>query len=64
MSSKPLQMLWSIALLSLSGIGAAWATGGCVNSPENPTVVLAGLGGAAAALPWLCAKFGGFRAKR
>jgi len=46
-----------IALLaggSIAGVSCAWADiGGCVNSPENPTVVLGMLGGAVAAWPWL-----------
>jgi hypothetical protein len=31
----------------------AIATGGCVDSPENPSIILALLGSAAATLPWV-----------
>ena len=36
-----------IAVLSFAALGTtpAWALGGCTNSPENPTLVLAGLAG-------------------
>ncbi|MDE2235663.1 MAG: PExPT-CTERM protein, partial [Gammaproteobacteria bacterium] len=37
-----------IAGISVAGAPAAWAFGGCVDSPENPTLLLALLGGAAA----------------
>lgn len=41
-----------------AAIGAAYAQGGgCEDSPENPTVVLALLGAASAAAPWLRAKW-------
>ena len=33
--------------------GDVLAFGGCVDSPENPSVVLGLLGGGAACLPWL-----------
>jgi XrtJ-associated TM-motif-TM protein len=36
---------------------------GCVDSPENPTVVLGLLGGAAASVSWLRAKLGARRSK-
>ncbi|MFI4978724.1 MAG: PExPT-CTERM protein [Nevskiales bacterium] len=36
--------------------GNALAFGGCVDSPENPSVVLGLLGGGAACLPWLRAR--------
>ncbi|MDE2236219.1 MAG: PExPT-CTERM protein, partial [Gammaproteobacteria bacterium] len=42
-----------IAGISVAGAPAAWAFGGCVDSPENPTLLLALLGGAAAGVPWL-----------
>jgi LPXTG-motif cell wall-anchored protein len=32
---------------------AAWAFGGCVDSPENPSIILAALGAAGAALPFV-----------
>ncbi len=38
-------------LLALGG--TALAFGGCVNSPENPTWILAGIGVVAAGVPWL-----------
>lgn len=42
------------AILALGG--TAFAFGGCVASPENPTWVLAGIGAAAAGVPWLRSK--------
>ncbi|MGH8273704.1 MAG: PExPT-CTERM protein [Gammaproteobacteria bacterium] len=39
--------------LSLAATSGAFAFGGCVNSPENPTWILAGIGGVAAGVPWL-----------
>jgi XrtJ-associated TM-motif-TM protein len=48
----------------VSGIGllaaassAAYAQGGCVDSPENPTVVLGVVGAVSAGVPWLRAKW-------
>ncbi len=58
------RFLLSVAALSLAGIGSAWATGGCVNSPENPTLVLGALGAAASGLPWLRARLGSRRSRR
>jgi XrtJ-associated TM-motif-TM protein len=40
---------------------AAHAQGGCVNSPENPTVVLALIGGAAGAIKVLRSRVGSRR---
>jgi XrtJ-associated TM-motif-TM protein len=40
----------------LTGSGTALAFGGCVDSPENPTWILAGIGAVAAGAPWLRAK--------
>ncbi len=39
--------------LSLAATVGALAFGGCVNSPENPTWILAGIGVVAAGVPWL-----------
>lgn len=51
------------AALFFAGATAAWAddTGGCVDSPENPTVVLVLLGLFVASLPWLRQRFGARR---
>ena len=43
-----------IVLLCLTA--PAFAFGGCVDSPENPTLLLGALGGTAASLPWLRAQ--------
>ncbi len=51
----------TLATLALSG--SAFAFGGCVDSPENPTWILGGLGTVAAGLPWLRARFGRRRHK-
>ena len=49
---------------SVAGVSDAWAGfGGCVDSPENPTVVLGLLGGAVAAYPWLRAEISARRHK-
>lgn len=42
-----------IAVALFSGIGVALADGGCVDSPESPTIVLGLLGLVAAGLPTL-----------
>lgn len=42
-----------VLVINLAGMTAAFAFGGCVDSPENPTLLLALLGGAAAGVPWL-----------
>lgn len=42
----------------------AYATGGCVASPENPTWILGGLGAVAAGAPWLRVKLRERRNKR
>ena len=44
------------AFLASTGAALADGPGGCVDSPENPTVILGLLGGAAAGLPWLKAQ--------
>jgi XrtJ-associated TM-motif-TM protein len=45
----------SLLGVSIAGMSSAWAggVGGCVDSPENPSLVLALLGGVVAAYPWL-----------
>jgi len=51
--------------LGLASLAAdAFALGGCVNSPENPSVVLGLLGGGAASLPWLRARIRAGQSKR
>lgn len=50
--------------LSLTMMGTAFAFGGCVDSPENPTWILTGIGVAAAGVPWLRAKIKHRRNKR
>jgi len=42
--------------VSLACAGTAFAFGGCVDSPENPTWILAGIGAVAAGAPWVRAK--------
>jgi hypothetical protein len=51
--------LWIAMALLMGGIAVVRAddTGGCADSPENPTVVLVLLGVAAASLPTLLAQF-------
>ncbi len=39
-----------VAMLLLLGVGVAEAQGGCITSPENPTVILGALGSAGALL--------------
>jgi XrtJ-associated TM-motif-TM protein len=46
--------LWTAAVLCLPALAHAQA--GCVNSPENPTAILAVVGIAGGSLPWLRAK--------
>jgi len=50
------------AVLACSG--TAFAFGGCVDSPENPTWILAGIGAVAAGAPWLRAKLRECRGRR
>ena len=47
MHLRPLVLFSALSLLLISA--AAHAQGGCIDSPENPTVVLALIGSAAAA---------------
>lgn len=44
------------AVAALTFSASAFAFGGCVDSPENPTWILAGIGAAAAGTPWLRAR--------
>jgi XrtJ-associated TM-motif-TM protein len=46
--------LFLLALMAAAAALPLWAQGGCVDSPEDPTIVLALLGGfgAAAAMSW------------
>jgi XrtJ-associated TM-motif-TM protein len=53
----------TLATLVLTGSAFASGVGGCVDSPENPTWILGGLGTVAAGLPWLRARFGRRRNK-
>lgn len=53
---KTLTVGAAVAVAALAGAGTAFAFGGCVDSPENPTWILAGIGGAAAGVPWLRAR--------
>lgn len=46
--------LWTAAVLCVPAL--AHAQSGCVNSPENPTALLALVGVAGGSLPWLRAK--------
>lgn len=48
--------LAAVGALLMASAGMAWAQGGCVDSPENPTLVLGLLGAGAAGLPWLKAQ--------
>lgn len=51
------KVISAIGILAATS-GAAYAQGGgCVDSPENPTAVLALLGAASAGVPWLRAKW-------
>ena len=50
---KIVSFIASLLSLSIAGASSAWAFGGCVDSPENPSIVLGMLGGAVAAWPWL-----------
>jgi XrtJ-associated TM-motif-TM protein len=58
-----LTRLVAVSGISLMAAGIAWAQDGCVDSPENPTVVLGLLGAAAAGLPWLKARIASRLAK-
>ncbi len=51
-----LYRLGAVALGMLALGGTAFAFGGCVDSPENPTWILVGVGVVAAGVPWLCAR--------
>jgi hypothetical protein len=63
--SRWMNKLIAVAALSQFVVGSAWANlGGCVDSPENPTVVLGLLGAAAAGLPWVKAQIAARRGKR
>jgi hypothetical protein len=64
MVKKIAEIALGVLALSIAGTGAAWATGGCVNSPENPTLVLAMLGSAATGLPWARARLSAWRKQR
>jgi hypothetical protein len=54
MSVRIMRVVAVCGLLCVAG--DALAFGGCVDSPENPSVVLGLLGGGAACLPWLRAQ--------
>lgn len=54
----------AVALTALSATPAFAQMGGCVNSPENPTLILGLLGGAAAATPWLRGKLSEWKRRR
>lgn len=52
---KMCSFVTSLLGMSIAGMSSAWAgsLSGCVDSPENPTLVLGLLGGTAAVYPWL-----------
>ncbi len=62
--AQAFQAIIAVTAVSALGTGSAWATSGCVNSPENPTLLLGLLGGAAAGLPWLKAQIASRRSRR
>lgn len=52
-----LATLSAVTFATLAVSASAYAIDGCVDSPENPTLLLGLLGGAAAGVPWLRARF-------
>ncbi len=65
---KKIWFLWLVAILALHAV-AAHAQGGtvqdgCVNSPENPTAVLAAVGSLGVAASMLRARWAGRNRKR
>ena len=54
----------AVALTALAATPAFAQLGGCANSPENPTWILGGLAGAAAAAPWLRGKLSQWKRRR
>jgi hypothetical protein len=52
--SRTLSLLIAVSLFAIGGRSAfAFLGGGCVDSPEDPTVVMALLGAGAAAIPFV-----------
>lgn len=62
---KHLNKRFIIAGLLLTSSFPVWAntTGGCVDSPENATLLLVLLGGTVAGLPWLRKRWAARRAR-
>ena len=54
----------AVALVALAATPAFAQINGCANSPENPTWILGGLAGAAAAMPWLRGKLSQWKRRR
>ena len=54
----------AVALTALSAMPAFAQINGCGNSPENPTLILGALAGAAAAAPWLRGKLAEWKRRR
>lgn len=54
----------AVALAALSATPAFAQISGCGNSPENPTLILGALAGAAAAAPWLRGKLSEWKRRR
>lgn len=53
--------LLGTAVLSFTGLARAQA--GCVNSPENPTAILALIGASGTAVPWVFSRLSKKRRK-
>jgi len=51
-----MRMIYAIGLSLLTLSAPVFALNGCVNSPENPTLILGLIGGAAATVPWIRTK--------
>ena len=54
----------AVLLLAVSGRAAFGFIGGCVDSPEDPTIVMAGLGIGAAAVPFAWSRIRARRRKK
>jgi len=51
-----MRMIYAVGLSLLLLSTPVFALNGCVNSPENPTLILGLIGGAAASVPWIRTK--------
>ena len=59
-----LKLSISFSLFCVSALSLAGSLDGCINSPENPTLILGMIGLSGAITPWICSRLRRHRQRR